>query len=113
MFLRERRQMAFSLLHGDEATSSKEPLDTLARRRAVLAALGYLLLVAIGALLNAHSLSSDTAYFAGLINDLAEWWKELLKFNLFLTEQIPMKICPCTNWKKLYENNFTNFVQEV
>jgi len=74
LFLRERRQMAFSLLRGDEATSSKEPLDTLARRRAVLAALGCLLLVAIGALLNAHALSSDTAYFAGLIDDLAEWW---------------------------------------
>src|SRR5690606_41372786 len=60
-----------------EATSSKEPLDTLSRRRAVLAALGCLLLVAIGALLNAHALSSDTAYFAGLIDDLAKWWEGL------------------------------------
>src|SRR5690606_23002001 len=77
LFLRERRQMAFSLLHGDEATSSKEPLDTPSRRRAVLAALGCLLLVAIGALLNAHALSSDTAYFAGLIDDLAKWWEGL------------------------------------
>ena len=69
--------MAFSLLRGDEATSSKEPLDTLSRRRAVLAALGCLLLVAIGALLNAHAFSSDTAYFAGLIDDLAKWWEGL------------------------------------
>jgi RsiW-degrading membrane proteinase PrsW (M82 family) len=78
LFLRERRQMAFSLLYRDKTSPSKEPLDTLARRRAILAAaLGCLLLVAIGALLNSHSPSSDTVYFAGLIDDLAEWWEGL------------------------------------
>ncbi len=78
LFLRERRQMAFSLLHGDETTPSKKPMDTLARRRAILAAaFGCLLFVAIGALLHSFPFTTDTAYFAGLIDDLAEWWEGL------------------------------------
>lgn len=78
LFLRERRQRSFALLNGDKTAIPKEATDVLIRRRAILsAALGCLLMVAVGAWLNAFPLSSDSAYFAGLIDDLAKWWEGL------------------------------------
>ncbi|MFD1423034.1 PrsW family glutamic-type intramembrane protease [Laceyella tengchongensis] len=78
-FLRERRQIGFSQSKGMKPDEMREVMLTVQQRQIMLRAtlIGVVLVILFASDVTQGVFQYDSAYFAGLLADLADWWNGL------------------------------------